>query len=223
MALKKRRRKTKVLIVDDHPIVREGLASLINGEPDLMVCGEAEDVPSGLSAVRKLKPDIVIVDISLNGRSGLDLIKDIRLHRPDLPILVLSVHDESAYAERALRAGANGYIMKEEAAGSVVSAMRRVLNGEVYLSSEMSSRVLKRVVKGAPRIPLNCLTDRELDIYRLIGRGLGVKQVAEELSLSRKTVETYRARIREKLGMPTSNDLLQHAIQWMASEAQRRA
>jgi DNA-binding NarL/FixJ family response regulator len=222
MTARSRRAKAKILIVDDHPIVREGLASLINGEPDLKVCGEAEDVPSGLAAAEKLRPDLVVADLSFNGRSGLDLIKGIRGQQPDLPILVLSVHDESAYAERVLQAGANGYIMKEEAAGCVIAALRRVLAGEIYLSANMSSEVLKRVTEGAPRTPLSCLTDRELDVYRLIGRGYGVKQMAEELNLSRKTVETYRARIREKLGLSTSGELLQHAIRWVADEAPGR-
>lgn len=216
----KRIRKTKILIVDDHPVLRQGLIVLINREPDFRVCGEAEDVAGGLAAVKKLKPDLVIIDISLKGRSGLELMRDINLHYPDLPTLALSVHEESTYAERALRAGASGYVMKKDAAGQVVEAVRRVLKGEVFLSSQAAGRVLRKFVKGRSSCPVEALTDRELEVFGYIGHGFAVKDIASRLSLSGKTVEAHRANIKEKLNVKGTNELLQSAVQWVVSEAE---
>ena len=179
-------RKHRVFVVDDHPIVRQGLALLIDQEPDLVVCGAAEEAHSALRAIASLRPDILILDISLPGSDGIDLLKTIRATDPDIPILVLSMHAESVYAERALRAGANGYIMKQEATDNVLVALRRLLRREVYVSE--------------------------------IGAGMGTRRIAEDLGLSVKTVETYQAHIKDKLGLRTSRDLVQRAIQWRMSE-----
>ena len=175
--------KCKVFLVDDHPIVRQGLALFIEREPDLMVCGEAEDANSALQAIRDAAPDFVILDISLNGPDGLELLKTLRMRYPNLPALVLSMHDESVYAERALRAGANGYIMKQEAADKVITAIRHILGGDVYLSDNLTKRMLQQFVNGSisPRDPLAKLSDRELEVFRLIGAGHGTRQIADEL------------------------------------------
>src|SRR5579871_6784332 len=170
--------KSTILIVDDHPIVRQGLALLINREPDLAVCGDAEEAGSALRRIEELKPDLIVVDISLNGPDGLDLLKDIRTRDPNLPILILSMHDESLYAERALRAGANGYIMKQEATERVLVAIRQILGGEVYVSERMSKKIVQQFVGGsgaAKRSVIDELTDRELEVFRLIGQGHGTR------------------------------------------------
>jgi len=209
--------KRTVLIVDDHPIVRQGLALLINREPDLAVCGDAEEASSALRGIEELKPDLIVVDISLNGPDGLDLLKTIRSRDPNLPVLILSMLDESVYAERALRAGANGYIMKQEATERVLVAIRRILGGEIYVSDRMADRMLHRFVGGGPvaqRSPIADLTDRELEVFRLIGDGHGTRQIAEELHISVKTVESYQAHIKEKLSLKNSRELVQRAIQW---------
>src|ERR1700722_7728641 len=196
--------KRKVFIVDDHPIVREGLAQMINREPDLAVCGDAQEMREALQAIDIQKPHILIVDISLNGPDGLDLLKNIRSKDPSLPVLVLSMHDESIYAERALRAGANGYIMKQEATERVLVALRRILNREIYVSDRIANRMLRHFVGGTAtpqRSPLDELSDRELEVLRLIGEGHGTRQIADELHLSVKTVETYQSHLKEKLGL----------------------
>ncbi|HXJ88228.1 MAG TPA: response regulator transcription factor [Candidatus Binatia bacterium] len=214
-------RKIRVLVVDDHPIVRQGLALLINQEPDLMVCGEAEDAQSAMHAMGSLRPDILVVDISLNGPDGLDLLKNIRLREPDLPVLILSMHDESIYAERALRAGAQGYIMKQEATEKVLIALRRILSHEIYVSDRIANRMLQRYIgnPSADRAPLMTeLTDRELEVFRLIGEGHSTRQIAIELHLSIKTVESYQAHIKEKLALRNSRELVQHAIRWTINE-----
>lgn len=211
------RKKTRILVVDDHPIVRQGLALMINREPDMLVCGEAEEAHSALRAVPELQPDVLIVDISLNGPDGIELVKSVRVRDPRLPILVLSMHDESLYAERALRAGANGYIMKQEATEKVLIAVRRILKGDVYLSDRMSGKMLQQYVRGSSTVrhsPVADLSDRELEVFRLIGEGHGTRQIAEELHLSVKTVETYQAHIKEKLSLRNARELMQHAIQW---------
>src|SRR5246500_3075113 len=178
--------KCKVFLVDDHPIVRQGLALFIEREPDLTVCGEAEDATSALQAIRESTPDFVILDISLDGRDGLELLKTLRAGHPNLPVLVLSMHDESSYAERSLRAGANGYIMKQEATEKVLVAIRRILDGKVYLSERLTSKMLEQFVHGPGSSkssdPLGNLSDRELEVYRLIGAGRGTRQIAEELN-----------------------------------------
>jgi DNA-binding NarL/FixJ family response regulator len=208
--------KCKVFLVDDHPIVRQGLALFIEREPDLMVCGEAEDATSALQAIRDAAPDFVILDISLNGPDGLELLKTLRVRYPNLPALVLSMHDESVYAERALRAGANGYIMKQEAADKVITAIRHILGGDVYLSDRLTKQMLQQFVNGSisPRDPLAKLSDRELEVFRLIGAGHGTRQIADELHVSTKTVESYQAHIKEKLALRNARELVQYAVEW---------
>jgi DNA-binding NarL/FixJ family response regulator len=210
-------KKYRVLLVDDHPIVRQGLALLIDREPDLAVCGEAEGAHSAFHAVITLKPDIVVLDISLSGPDGLDVLKEIRSKTGSLPVLILSMHDESIYADRAMRAGANGYIMKQEATEKVLIAIRRILQGEVYLSDRLTNTMLQQYVRGAAptkKSPLVNLTDRELEVFRLIGEGHGTRQIADELHLSVKTIESYQAHIKEKLALRNARELVQHAIEW---------
>ena len=211
-------RKASVFLVDDHPLVREHLTALIQHEADLQVCGEAADAPTALSLISRQVPDLVILDISLKRSNGLELIKSLKEMWLKLPVLVLSMHDEMLYAERSLRAGALGYITKEEATVNVLSAIRKVLRGQVYLSDRMAGRMMKRMVGGVAKeggSPLEVLTDRELEVFQMLGRGLGTRQIAEELRLGIKTVESYRARIKEKLQLEDGNQLLQHAIQWV--------
>src|SRR6202140_3567245 len=213
--------KKRVLVVDDHPIVRQGLTLLINREPDLVVCGEAEESMGAMHVLASARPDVLIVDISLNGPDGLDLLKNIRTTHPNLPVLILSMHDESIYAERALRAGANGYIMKQEATEKVLIAVRRILNGEIYVSDRIANKMLKHYITGSGTLrnsSIADLSDRELEVFRLIGEGHGTRQIAEELHLSVKTVESYQAHIKEKLSLRSARELMQHAIQWSMNE-----
>jgi DNA-binding NarL/FixJ family response regulator len=217
--------KFKVLIVDDHPIIRQGLRELIDQEPDLEVCGEAENAIEALKAIRTLSPDVAIVDISLNkDMSGFDLIKDVKYQYPDLPTLVLSMHDETIFAERVLRAGGRGYVMKEEATEKVLVALRKVLGGGIYLSDRVTSRMLAKI--GNARTAqepsgVELLSDREIEIFELIGQGLGTQKIADRLNLSVKTVEAHRMHIREKLKLKDATELLQHAIQWTQNEKMR--
>ena len=213
--------RSTVFIVDDHPILREGLALLINREPDLTVCGDAEEANSALRLIEAMRPDVAVVDISLNGPDGLDLLKTIRTRDPNLPVLILSMLDELLYAERALRAGASGYIMKQEATEMVLVAIRRILDGQIYLSDRMADKMLHRLVGDAPpreQSPIADLTDRELEVFRLIGGGHGTRQIAAELHISVKTVESYQAHIKEKLMLKNSRELVQRAIQWTMRE-----
>ncbi|MBN2441075.1 MAG: response regulator transcription factor [Spirochaetales bacterium] len=213
--------KKRLLIVDDHPIVRQGITRLINYEEELMVCGEAGNAKEALEAVEKEKPDMVIVDISLKGRSGLELIKDLRMRHQELPVLVVSMHDESLYAERVLRAGAKGYIMKQEPPEKVLNAIRQVLSGKIFVSEKMREKMLQRYVLGSSQknaSTVERLSDRELEVFRLIGKGMGTRQIAKELDLSIKTVETYREHIKEKLNLENSSKLLQYAIDWVQNE-----
>ena len=208
--------KYKILLVDDHPILRQGLALLINQEKDLEVCGQFEDAGKALDAVNNLKPDAAIVDISLKGSSGIELLKNIKVQFPKLLVLVLSMHDESLYAERALRAGASGYIMKQEATDQVLVALRKVLNGEIYLSEKMSSKLMHQLVSGRATDAgslMERLSDRELEIFGLIGEGRGTRQIAEQLHLSVKTIESHRAHIKEKLNLKNATELVHRAIQ----------
>jgi DNA-binding NarL/FixJ family response regulator len=214
-------KRTRVFVVDDHPIVRQGLTLLINRESDLSVCGEAEDAHTAVQAVATVRPDIMVVDISLNGPDGLDLLKDIRTRYPELPVLILSMHDESVYAERALRAGAQGYIMKQEATEKVLVALRRILSGEIYVSERIANRMLQRYIGGPSAgrpSTIADLTDRELEVFRLIGEGHSTRQIAEELHISVKTVESYQAHNKEKLSLRSARELVQHAIQWSTNE-----
>jgi DNA-binding NarL/FixJ family response regulator len=210
-------KKCRVLLVDDHPIIRQGLALLIDREPDLSVCGEAEGAHTAFHAIATLRPDLVVLDISLTGRDGLDVLKEIRTKTANLPVLILSMHDESIYAERAMRAGANGYIMKQEATEKVLIAIRRILQGDVYLSDRLTNTMLQQLVRGAmptKSSPLVSLTDRELEVFRLIGEGQGTRQIADGLHLSVKTIESYQAHIKEKLALRNARELVQHAIEW---------
>jgi DNA-binding NarL/FixJ family response regulator len=213
-------KKHKVLLVDDHPVVRQGLALLVGREPDLLVCGEADGARSAFQAIETLQPDIVVLDISLAGPDGLDVLKEIRMRSGNLPVLILSMHDESIYAERALRAGANGYIMKQEATEKVLIAIRKILKGDVYLSERLTSAMLNQFVHGSDTIkssPIVSLTDRELEIFRLIGEGHSTRQIADELHLSVKTIESHQAHIKEKLALRNARELVQHAIEWTVS------
>jgi len=213
--------KAKVLIVDDHPIVRQGLAELINAEKDLTVCALAEDAAQAMAAIKSAKPDIAVVDISLKEKSGIELIKDIKAQYASLPILVLSMHDESLYAERALRAGALGYIMKHEATDKVIVGIRSILSGQVFVSDKMAAKMVHKMVGGSASegaSPIETLSDRELEVFTLIGRGHGTRDIAEKLFLSVKTIETYRAHIKEKLNLASAGELLQFAIQWVNSQ-----
>lgn len=213
--------KKAVLVVDDHPLMRQGLALLINQQQDMQVCGEAEEAQAAMLAIAQRRPDIMILDISLNGPDGLELLKSIRASDPDLPVLILSMHDEAIYAERALRAHANGYIMKQEATEKVLVAMRRILNGDLYLSDRMSNKMLQQYIGGGPSMiqsRIASLSDRELEVFRLIGEGRATREIAEELHLSIKTVETYQAHLKEKLSLRSGRELIQHAIQWKINE-----
>ncbi len=197
--------------------MRQGLALLIDREPDLSVCGEADGAHTAFHAITTLRPDIVVLDISLNGPDGLDVLKEIRLKSASMPVLMLSMHDESIYAERAMRAGANGYIMKQEATEKVLVAIRRILQGEVYLSDRLTNTMLQQYMRGTSsqkKSPLVNLTDRELEVFRLIGEGHGTRQIADELHLSVKTIESYQAHIKEKLALRNARELVQHAIEW---------
>jgi DNA-binding NarL/FixJ family response regulator len=213
--------KKRILVVDDHPIVRQGLALLINREPDLVVCGEAEEAMGAMHVLASSRPDLAIVDISLSGPDGIDLLKSVRTTHPTLPVLILSMHDESVYAERALRAGANGYIMKQEATENVLVAVRRILNGEIYVSARIANQMLRHYITGTGTLrdsSIADLSDRELEVFRLIGEGHGTRQIAEKLHLSVKTVESYQAHIKEKLSLRSSRELMQRAIQWNMNE-----
>jgi DNA-binding NarL/FixJ family response regulator len=213
--------RKKIFVVDDHPIVRQGLAQMLNREANLVVCGDAEDASTVLQAIVTIKPDMLIIDISLKGPDGLDLLKNIRARYASLPVLILSMHDESIYAERALRAGANGYIMKHEATEMVLVAVRQILNHETYVSDRVASKILQRYISGSDSqasSPLSDLTDRELEVFRLIGMGHSTRMIAEELHLSVKTVESYQAHIKDKLSLKNGRALVQHAIQWALSE-----
>ena len=209
--------RRKILIVDDHPILRKGLSMVIDQEPDLVVAGEAEDVPGGLDMIETIKPDVVIVDLSLPGVDGIELIKTMKLKYRDLPALVVSMHDETLYAERALRAGARGYIMKQEAVDKVLVAIRKVLNGEIFVSDRITTKMVETLISGDAKgvsTPLDLLSNRELTVFRLIGQGFKTSQIAEKLHLSVKTIESYRSHIKEKLRLSTGNDLMKYAIQW---------
>ena len=211
-------KRARILIVDDHPAVREALASRIGRQPDLEVCGEAADMSEALRLVADTQPDLVVVDISLKTDSGIDLIKRIKDRNDSVRMLVWSMHSESLYAERALRAGALGYVNKDQATDKIIDAIRRVLEGKVFLSDAMAEKMLHRAVGGGredvTRSPLDALADRELEVFRLIGQGVKTTDIAERLHLSVKTVETYRDRIRQKLDLSDGTELAHYATQW---------
>ena len=209
----------RVLIVDDHPAVREGLSIRLSRQPDLEVCGEAADVPSALRLAAATDPDVIVVDISLRSGDGIELIKRLKARDSRAKMLVWSMYGESLYAERALQAGAAGYITKEEATDTIVGAIRRVLAGGIYLSPGMTESVVRRAVaapgKGPLPDPVAALSDRELEVFRHLGGGLDTHQIAERMQVSPKTVETYRARVKEKLGLDTATAVLQRAVRWV--------
>jgi DNA-binding NarL/FixJ family response regulator len=213
--------KSRVFLVDDHTMFREGLRQLIEREANLVVCGDAPDGPEAMAGIRSSKPDVVLVDISLAGGSGIDLIREIKAEFEELPVLVVSMHDESLYAERALRAGAMGYVMKHEPAKTVKAAIQKVLGGDMYLSEKMASSVISRFMRGEPeqpKSPIQTLSDRELEVFRMLGQGKGVRQIAEELEVTIPTVNSFRNRIKEKLGLKSSTEVMLHAIQWVQTE-----
>jgi len=208
-----------IVVVDDHPLFRHGLVQLVNSDDWFSVVGEASSAPEALTLVRKLKPDLVIVDLGLKGPGGLELTKSIRAEFPKMPVLILSMHDEPTYAVRSLRAGANGYVTKQDALGSVLVAVREVTDGRIYLSPSMASEVISNVVftKAEPGTdPTDDLTDRELEILERIGKGEEVKSIAKVLHLSPKTVETHRAHIKEKLRLKNAREVARYAVQWMS-------
>ncbi len=210
-------KKTRILIVDDHPMMREGLAHLINQEPDLVVCGQARNVAEALSAIAGCQPGLVLTDITLPDKNGLELIKDLTALHPRLPVLVSSMHDESLYAERALRAGARGYITKEEAREKLLQAIRQVLRGDLYVNEKTSARIVA-AFSGRPEAgkttPVSLLTDREFEVFQLIGQGLSTEKIGSLLHISAKTVETHRVRIKARLGLATVPELIAYAARW---------
>lgn len=212
-------RKARILLVDDHAVVRFGIAQLINRQPDLEVCAEEENASQAMTAIERLKPDLVIADISLKESSGLELMRNIKASHPRLPVLVLSVHDELVYAEVAFRAGALGYLMKEEALDRVLIAIRRVLSGTVYMSDTLAARLLQRQIRGqmeeSQASPADLLSDRELEVFQLTGEWKTTRQIAQELHLSVKTIEYYREQIKRKLNLKSAAELIQHATAWV--------
>jgi DNA-binding NarL/FixJ family response regulator len=212
--------RRRVLVIDDHPLLRKGLSALINQEPDLLVSDEAADSDRALELLSTGQFDMATVDISLPGSDGIELVKTIKQRHTNLPLLVLSMHDEVLFAERALRAGARGFIMKQEAAECILRAIRRVLEGQIYVSERIATRMLKKLVGGdseSGACSLDCLSDRELTIFRLIGKGYGTRQIAEELHLSIKTVESHRAHIKDKLEISSGTELVRCACVWSAA------
>ena len=213
--------KSKVLLVDDYAVVREGLAQLIRGEADMAVCGEAASAEEAVGAVTRLKPDLAIVDIALGGVNGIELIKNLKAVRPSLPVLVLSMHDESYYAERALRAGASGYVMKREARDRIMEAIRTVLAGSDYLSERMQKSIVHQYLHGTgskETSPIDRLSDREVEVLNLLGKGLSSKDIAARLHLSQKTVDSHRTHLKEKLNLKGGPELVRFAFEWVHSQ-----
>jgi len=212
--------KLRVFILDDHPMMRQGLCQLIEAEPDLSVCGEAETAGNAFEAIASLKPDLVLADISLPVKNGLELIKDVQSIAPGLPVLVISMHDESLYAERVLRAGGRGYIMKLEGGKKLMQAIRQVLSGQIYVSEKMSAKILE-IFSGrqaeAESAPVGKLTDREFEVFQLIGQGKSTKEIAAGLHLSAKTVEVHRINIKQKLNLKSAPELIRYAVRWIES------
>jgi DNA-binding NarL/FixJ family response regulator len=211
----------KILIVDDHPMTRHGLAVMISREPDLTVCGEAADAQQALAAIDPLQPDLVLADITMPGKSGLEFIKDMAALHPGVAVLVISMHEETIYAERVLRAGGRGYVMKSEGGEKVLEAIRKVLRGEIYTSLAFSDAILGTLAAGRSRIgdvKLGALTDREFEIFRLIGQGYSSGEISQRLNLSVKTVSTHRVHIKQKLQLTTGTALVRHAVRWAGTE-----
>jgi DNA-binding NarL/FixJ family response regulator len=213
--------RTRILLVDDHAVVRFGIAQLINRQSDLVVCGEEENASNALSAIEKLKPDLVIADISLKDSSGLELMRNIKAQYSGLPVLVVSAHDESIYAEVAFRAGALGYVMKEEVLDKIPTAIRRVLSGNIYVSDALAAKMLQQQIRGQTDInesPVKSLSDREMEVFQLIGRWKKTKEIADELHLSIKTIEYYREQIKRKLNLKNASELTHYATSWVQRE-----
>jgi len=216
-----KKKKSRILLVDDHSIVREGLAQLLRGEPGLTVCGEAGSAEQALDVVAQVKPDLAVVDISLGGANGLELIKNLKALLPELRILVLSMHDEAHFAERALRAGASGYVMKREARDRIMEGIRAVCTGETYVSDRLQKSMLHQYLHGSPTgkaSPISRLSDRELEVLTLLGRGLSSKDIAERLHLSQKTVDSHRTHLKEKLNLSGAPELVRFAFEWVSSQ-----
>lgn len=217
--------KKKILLVDDHPLVREWLTTLINQEPEFEVCGEAGTAQQALQSLATLEPDIAIVDIWLDrGGSGIELLKDIKAMHPNVSTIVLSMHDESVYAERAMRAGAHGYVMKRDATGKILDALKTIASGKKYFSPNINAMMAQKLVQGntvSQESPVEILSDRELQVFELLGRGNNTRQISEMLNLSAKTVQVYCARIKEKLNLANINELITHAVRWHESQQSR--
>lgn len=209
--------KKKIYIVDDHPLMRKGMAMTLESSVDFEVCGQSESAEEALSEIPGLKPDGCVIDISLPGMNGIELVKNLLAQLPELKILVVSRHDEELYAERAIRAGAKGYLMKLEAGEVLVSAVRQVMNGGIYLSDKIGSQLIMKIASGQSTgdNPLEILSDRELEVFELTGKGESTKEIARRLHVSVKTVDTYRARIKEKMHLKTANELMRKAVQWV--------
>jgi DNA-binding NarL/FixJ family response regulator len=208
----------KVMIVDDHPVFRHGVSQLIGTLPEVNICGEAENVLAALEAMRRLNPDLVLMDVSMPGTNGIELVKLMLAERPRLIILVVSMHDESLYALRALRAGAKGYVMKQQALENILDAVRKVMNGGIYVSPQFSERLVFKAVQNHDTdlgLPVDKLSDRELEVLQFMGKGLGTREIAEKLHLSIKTIETHRTHIKEKLGFKTADEMTKFATEWM--------
>jgi DNA-binding NarL/FixJ family response regulator len=217
-------KKTRVLIVDDHPMTRAGLVHVINHQPDLIVCGEAESAAQALDILDSSRPDLLLIDITLPGKSGLELIKDVKAMQPELLMLVVSMHDESLYADRVLRAGARGYITKHEGGEKLMEAIRHVLSGKIYVSESMSAHILEIFSGGQTRLDrssIEKLSDREFEVFASLGEGLSSKQIAKKLHLSAKTVDAHRANIKTKLNIKTNAELISYAARWTSHQAQK--
>ncbi len=215
---------TRIFLVDDHPLMRQGVAQLINAQPDMVVCGEAEDAPSAMKGMEESQPDAAIIDISLRGANGIELIKNLKALYKFLPILVLSMHDEAVYAQRILRAGALGYVMKQDAAEKVVIALRRIMSGEIYVNEKVGSQMLHQALTGrgkADTSPIDRLSDRELEVIQKIGEGRPTRDIAQDLKVSVKTIESHRAHIKEKIGLKSASELVKFSVQWVENEMKR--
>lgn len=208
--------QASVYLIDDHPVIVQGISMLINAEPDMRVAGSSASWTTALKEIEKLKPDVVVLDITLASANGVEVLKNLKVHFPDQKVLMLSMHDENLYATRSMKAGAWGYLMKASATEEVVSAIRQILRGEIYLSPDMSKRMMSQLVgrgRDGNASPLEALSDRELEVYEMVGEGLTTRKIAERLHLSVKTIETHKSHLKEKLGLETANELVQHAIQ----------
>jgi DNA-binding NarL/FixJ family response regulator len=215
-------RRSQILLVDDHPVVREGLSQFINSEPDLIVCGMAGDAGEAMEQINRFSPDLIVADLSLSGKPGLEFIKDVTAMHRTVPILALSIHDEKLWAERVLRAGAEGYIMKSQATQKIVAAIRHILSGGIWVSEDVNSILLQKQIrnrKPTPGSPLDQLSDRELEVFQCIGRGMSVRDIAAALRLSSKTIDVHRDHIRKKLRVESATELIRYAVSYVLADA----